>query len=139
MQGIWRRVIYVGLYEGFAIVAASLGLEAASGGGMARASALAVASSVIAVVWNLAFNALFERWEATRAVRGRSVKRRILHALGFEGGLAVILVPVMAWGFDVTLWHALVMDLGLLLFFLVYTFAFNWAFDRVFGLPAAAA
>ena len=24
-------------------------------------------------------------------------------------------------------------------FFLVYTFVFNWAFDRVFGLPASAA
>lgn len=33
---------------------------------------------------------------------------------------------------------ASLMDLGLLLFFLVYTFAFKWAFDRVFGLPASA-
>jgi len=31
------------------------------------------------------------------------------------------------------------MDLGLVIFFLVYTFVFNWAFDRVFGLPASAA
>ena len=30
------------------------------------------------------------------------------------------------------------LDLGLLLFFLVYTFVFNWVFDRVFGLPASA-
>ena len=30
------------------------------------------------------------------------------------------------------------MDLGLMLFFLVYTFVFNWGFDRGFGLPASA-
>ena len=28
------------------------------------------------------------------------------------------------------------MDLGLLVFFLVYTFVFTWTFDRLFGLPA---
>ena len=30
------------------------------------------------------------------------------------------------------------MDLGLVVFFLVYTFVFNWLFDHVFGLPASA-
>jgi uncharacterized membrane protein len=39
----------------------------------------------------------------------------------------------------VSLWQALLYDAALLLFFLVYTFVFNWAFDRVFGLPASAA
>jgi uncharacterized membrane protein len=32
-----------------------------------------------------------------------------------------------------------VADMGLVLLFLTYTFCFNWAFDRVFGLPASAA
>ncbi|WP_217628006.1 MULTISPECIES: chlorhexidine efflux transporter [Nitrosospira] len=31
------------------------------------------------------------------------------------------------------------LDLGLLAFFLVYTFVFNFMFDRWFGLPASAA
>ena len=35
--------------------------------------------------------------------------------------------------------QALVMDLGLVVFFLCYTFVFNWGFDQVFGLPASAA
>ena len=93
---------------------------------------------MIAVIWNLVFNALFERWESRQAVRGRSVRRRIAHAIGFEGGLIAFLVPMFAWGLGVSLWQALVMDLGLVVFFLVYTFVFNWAFDRVFGLPASA-
>lgn len=138
MQGLKRKVVYVSLYEALAIVAATLGLAGMSGQGMHVAGAVAVATSAIAVVWNLVFNTLFERWEARQTVRGRSLARRVAHAIGFEGGLTVFFVPLMAWWFGTTLWQALLMDLGLLLFFLVYTFVFNWLFDRVFGLPAAA-
>lgn len=138
MQGIKRRVVYITLYEAIAIVAASIGLAVMSGQGLGHSGALAVIASVIAVVWNLAFNALFERWEAKQSVRGRSVWRRVAHAIGFEGGLVMFLVPTFAWWLDISLMQALVMDLGLVIFFLVYTFVFNWAFDAVFGLPASA-
>ena len=139
MQGLKRRVVYISLYEGIAIVAASAGLALMSGQGLGHSGVLAVIASVIAVLWNLTFNALFERWESRQAVRGRSVRRRVAHAIGFEGGLVAFLVPIFAWWLDVSLWEALVMDLGLVVFFLAYTFVFNWAFDAIFGLPASAA
>ncbi|MBC7993437.1 MAG: PACE efflux transporter [Rhizobacter sp.] len=138
MQGAWRRVVYIGLYELIAIVMASAGLMLMSGKGVFDSGALAVATSVVAVAWNGLFNSLFERWEARQATPGRSLKRRIAHAVGFEGGLVVMLVPVIAWWLGVGLWQALVMDLSLVVFFLVYTFVFNWAFDAVFGLPLSA-
>ena len=138
MQGIKRKVVYVSLYEGIAIVAASFGFAWLSGQELSHAGPLAVACSLVAVTWNLMFNSLFEMWESRQAVKGRSVARRVAHAIGFEGGLVVILVPLVAWWLDVSLWHALLMDLGLVVFFLVYTFVFNWGFDRVFGLPASA-
>jgi len=138
MQGLKRRVVYISLYEGIAIVAASAGLALMSGQGVGHSGVIAVVASVVAVLWNLSFNALFERWEARQAVRGRSLQRRIAHAIGFEGGLILFLVPLFAWWLEISLWQALVMDLGLVVFFLVYTFVFNWAFDRVFGLPASA-
>ncbi len=138
LQGPKRRLLYVTLYELIAIAAATLGLAALSGQGAAHSSVLAVAASVIAVVWNVIFNGLFERWEARQTQRQRTIKRRIAHAIGFEGGLVLALVPMMAWWFEVTLWQALVMDLGLIVFFLCYTFVFNWIFDRVFGVPASA-
>ena len=138
MQGIRRRIVFVTLYELIAIVATSAGLAAFSDSGLQRAGVAAVVSSAVAVVWNVVFNTLFERWEARQSVRGRSVARRVAHAIGFEGGLVLFLVPLFAWWFDIGLWQALVMDLGLLVFFLVYTFVFNWCFDRVFGLPASA-
>lgn len=139
MQGIRRKLVYVSLYEGFAILFASIGLAALSGAGAGKSTALAVASSVVAVLWNLVFNTLFEAWESRQPVRGRSIGRRVAHALGFEGGLAAVLVPMFAWWLDISLWEALVFDAALLIFFLVYTFVFNWSFDRVFGLPASAA
>lgn len=139
MQGIQRKVVYVSLYEGFAILFASIGLAALSGAGAGKSTALAVASSAVAVVWNLLFNTLFEAWESRQARRGRSLARRIAHAVGFEGGLAAILVPLFAWWLGIGLWEALLFDAALLLFFLVYTFVFNWCFDRMFGLPASAA
>jgi uncharacterized membrane protein len=138
MQGPLRRVVYVGLYEAIAILMAGLGLMLMSGRGALDSGALAAATSAVAVVWNVVFNHLFERWEARQAVRGRSLRRRVAHALGFEGGLTVLLVPLIAWWLGVSLWQALLMDVALLLFFLVYTFVFNWAFDAVFGLPASA-
>ena len=139
MQGIKRRVVYITLYEIIAIVVVSFGLAAMSGQALGHAGVLSVMSSGVAVLWNLSFNAVFERWEARQAVRGRSVLRRVVHAIGFEGGLVIFLVPLFAWWMNVSLWQALVMDIGLVVFFLIYTFVFNWIFDSVFGLPASAA
>jgi uncharacterized membrane protein len=51
----------------------------------------------------------------------------------------MVLIPLMAWWFGDSLGEATVMEAGLLVFFLVYTYAFNWCFDHVFGLPASAA
>ena len=138
LQGIKRRVIYVSLYELIAIAAATAGLALLSGQGAGHSSVVAAAASVIAVVWNLVFNWAFERWESRQPVRGRSVARRVAHAIGFEGGLVFTLVPLFAWWFGISLWHAFVMDLGLIVFFLCYTFVFNWVFDHLFGLPASA-
>jgi len=139
MQGLQRKIVYVSLYELFAIAISSAGLALLSDSGLGHASVAAVAASAIAVVWNLVYNTLFERWEARQAVKGRGVARRIAHALGFEAGLVVMLVPLFAWWLGVSLWQAFVLDLGLIVFFLVYTYAFNLGFDRVFGLPASAA
>ncbi|MGD9773299.1 PACE efflux transporter [Diaphorobacter sp.] len=137
LQGPRRRVLFVTLYEAIAIAVSSL-LFMAIGQSAGASGAMAVVASTLAIVWNVVFNHLFERWEARQSVKGRSVLRRVVHAVGFEGGLALVLIPLMAWWFGVSLWQATVLEAGLLLFFLVYTYAFNWAFDRVFGLPASA-
>jgi len=137
LQGRWRRVIYVTIYEIVAIIASSL-LFVVIGQQPGESGVMAVVASAVAVIWNVSFNSAFEWWEARQSVKGRSIGRRVAHAIGFEGGLALILVPVMAWWFGVTLWQALAMEAALVGFFLVYTYLFNWVFDRFFGLPASA-
>lgn len=138
MQGIRRKVVYVTLFELIAIAISSTGLSAGSGASMQHAGVAAIASSVIAVLWNLVYNTAFERWEARQTVRGRSFKRRAAHAVGFELGLSICLVPLFIWWLQIGLGQALLLDIALSLFFLVYTFAFNLAFDKVFGLPLSA-
>ncbi|HRO11166.1 PACE efflux transporter [uncultured Amaricoccus sp.] len=137
VQGVLRRIVYVSLYEGIAILATSAGVAGIYGVSGARAGVLAVGSSTVAMLWNFVFNTFFERWEARHPAAGRSFARRVAHAAGFEGGLALILVPLAAWWLGITLVEALILDLGLLVFFLAYTFGFTWGFDRLFGLPGA--
>lgn len=105
---------------------------------MGSTLALAVVLSAIALCWNYLFNAAFERWEATQTVKGRSLARRLAHGSGFEAGLTVILVPVMAAWLQVSLMTAFLANLGLLAFFFLYAIGFTWLFDKVFGLPRSA-
>jgi len=134
-----RRVLQALLYEAFAIAFVGPVLSVAFDKPPASTLALAFVLSSVALAWNYVFNAIFERWESRQAVRGRSFWRRLAHGLGFEGGLVVILVPVMALWLDISALEAFVANLGLLAFFFVYAIAFTWAFDRVFGLPESAA
>jgi len=138
VQGIKRKIVYVSLYELIAVAITSFGLAYLAEQELSHAGVAAVASSLIAVFWNLSYNTLFEYWEARQPARGRSLLRRLAHAIGFELGLVVMLVPLFAWWLQVSLWQAFILDLGLITFFLVYTFVFNLVFDRVFGLPASA-
>ncbi|MDP3290282.1 MAG: PACE efflux transporter, partial [Methyloversatilis sp.] len=61
---------------------------------------------------------------------------RVWHALGFELGLLVMTLPLIAWWLSVSLLDALIVDLGLIVFYVLYAFFYNWAYDRVFPPPA---
>lgn len=133
-----RRVVQALLYELIAVTVVGPLLSLTFDQQASSTLALAVLMSSIALGWSYLFNGWFERWEARQAVRGRSAWRRLAHGIGFEGGLVLWLVPIMAWWLETSLWHALLADLVLLAFFFVYSIAFTWAFDKVFGLPESA-
>jgi uncharacterized membrane protein len=134
-----RRVLQAVLYELVAIAFVGPVLSLAFNQPQTSTLALAVVLSSIALGWSYAFNTLFERWESAQSTRGRSFARRLAHGLGFEGGLTIILVPVMALWLKISPLNALIANLGLLAFFFVYAIVFTWVFDRVFGLPSSAA
>lgn len=94
---------------------------------------VAVVSSVIATLWTYLYNLGFDRIMQARVGHTRKrVGLRVIHAVLFEGGLVIMLVPFLAWYLDVTLIEALIMDIAITLFYLVYAFAYNWAYDVVF-------
>ncbi|WP_224554841.1 multidrug/biocide efflux PACE transporter [Pectobacterium versatile] len=92
--------------------------------------ALAIMLSSVAMIWNMIYNSIFDRlWPVDRVKRRLPV--RIAHALGFEGGFILIGLPLAAWMLNVTLWQALMVEIGFFLFFLPYTVVYNWAYDTL--------
>jgi uncharacterized membrane protein len=91
---------------------------------------VAIANCFIALGWNVLFNGLFDRM-LERFALTRSGWTRLLHALLFEGGLVVVSVPLVAWWLNIGLLQALILDIGVLLFFLPYTYLYHWGYDVV--------
>lgn len=138
MQGVKRKLVYVTAYEIIGMAISALELALLSGHAPSSTGPLAVVITTIAVSWNFIYNYLFEWWESRQASRARTLKRRILHAVGFQLTLVVYLIPLIAWWMGITLWQALLLDMALIVIIPCYTFVFNWAFDKLFGLPASA-
>ncbi len=95
-----------------------------------------VVSATLATAWNYVYNLGFDL--ALRRFTGTTLKTvgmRVVHAMLFEAGLLMILMPFIAWYLGISLWHAFVMDVAFALFYIVYAFAFNWGYDRLFPLP----
>jgi uncharacterized membrane protein len=98
---------------------------------------VAMGSATIAMVWNYGYNLAFDH--ALQAISGtlrKSLPMRIVHAILFELGLLIVLVPVIAWYLGIGLRQTLLLDLSLALFYVLYAFAFNCIYDRVFPVRA---
>jgi len=97
---------------------------------------IAIATATIATLWNYVYNLGFDR--ILQQMRGGTRKTgpiRVLHAVLFEAGLLVTLLPPIVWYLGISLWQAFLMDVSFALFYMGYAFAFNWAYDRLFPLP----
>lgn len=91
---------------------------------------LTIILATTAMVWNIIYNAIFDRlWPVTRVIR--TAKIRAFHALGFECGFIVIGVSIVSAVLGVTLMQALTLEIGFFLFFLPYTMLYNWVYDML--------
>ena len=138
MQGIKRKLVYVGGYEILGLAVGTVVMTLLTGESPATTGPLALMITGVATLWNLAFNYLFEAWERRQRDRTRTVFRRILHAVGFQLTLVCFLVPLIAWWLGITLLQAFVLDLVFIVYIPFFTFAYHWAFDRFFGVPVSA-
>ncbi len=138
MQGPARKVVQAILYETIAICFLSPVLALIYDESVAYSGALSMMLSASALLWNMLYNAGFEWWEARQLQRNRTLMRRLIHSLGFEGGLAILLLPLIAWWLEISWMAALLTNLGLFVFFFFYALVFQWGFDGVFGVPDSA-
>ncbi|WP_050417774.1 PACE efflux transporter [Azoarcus sp. CIB] len=112
-----------------------------SGVPMGDSLGLLAVTALMAALWNAIYNTAFDWIEGRRT--GRTADRRpfalrALHALGFEGGLLLMTLPViMAWT-GMGWLDALIADLGLATAYVIYAFAFNLGYDRIFPIESTA-
>lgn len=131
------RIRHTLMFEGIAIVVSTFIAVLILQKPVATIGALTIAFSLYAMVWNYVYNLGFDRWWVSRGnhVTDRSLAVRIAHSAGFEGGFLLLSVPAVAWWLDMTLWQALILDIGFALFFMVYALIFNWTYDLIFPVP----
>ena len=97
---------------------------------------IAVVGSIMATIWNYGFNIAFDKG-MVRFKRStfKTPAIRVLHVLLFEGGLLILYLPMVSWYLGISLWQALIMDASLVVFYLAYSFSYNWAYDKIFPIP----
>ncbi len=127
-----RLVTYVLTFEFFAVIFSTILLTMLSSTDPLESLPVAIAVSLIAIAWNYVFNRAFERWEQRRGGE-RTLLRRTAHAVLFESGLVLFIVPLYALWYGVSLGQAFLMELAILVFFLIYTFLFTLIFDTLFA------
>lgn len=99
---------------------------------------ITILSATIAMLWNYVYNLGFDH--AAMRLYGRvqkTLRMRIFHAILFEAGLLVVLVPLIMSYLSVGFLQAFAMDISFAVFYLVYAFVFNWSYDVIFPLPEA--
>ena len=138
MSPLTRKITYAITFETFGVMLSTIYLLLLSGASAPSSVILSVLSASIALAWNIVFNHVFEAWEARQPIKGRPLALRAAHTLLFEVGLTLLMVPLLAWWLTVSLLTAVSLEIGLILLFLAYTYAFTWGFDRLFGLPQSA-
>ncbi|HEJ6350898.1 TPA: multidrug/biocide efflux PACE transporter [Pseudomonas aeruginosa] len=123
-----ERIFHALAFEGLAVLLTAPVLSLMMNKPLAHMGALTLMFSTVAMLWNMLFNSLFDRAQRRMGFQ-RTLQVRVLHAMLFELGLIVVLVPLAAWWLSIGLVEAFLLDMGLILFFLPYTMAFNWSYD----------
>ena len=138
MHPVLRRIIFVAGYEILSVLFTVLVLGSLLGHDGGQATLTAILLSTTATIWNYVWNTLFERAERRFGWTGRGALIRAIHAFGYEGGVLVFTIPLVAFMLGVSLGEAFMIEGSLLVFFLIFTYVYSWAFDKIVGLPESA-
>lgn len=95
---------------------------------MKSMTGLAIGLSLTAMCWNYVYNLIFDKYFGENRI-DRSLVMRIGHAIGFEFGLLIVTLPAIMWMLNIGFINALILDMGMLIFFIVFAMMFNWCYD----------
>ena len=129
-MGVFERVFHSVLFEVLAVSFSILGLSVFTDHDLNKLSGTMIVIATMAMCWNYLFNLVFDHFVKGEKIN-RTIGTRVVHVVLFEAGLLVLTVPVMAYMLHVTLWDALVMDVGVTVFVTIYAFIFNLSYDHV--------
>lgn len=127
---LWDRVIHAVLFEMIALAVCAPVLAWVMERPLFDAGVLVIAVAFIAMAWNMVYNTIFDRLENKMGFV-RTPMVRVFHAIGFEIGLIFAVVLLAAWWFSITYWEAFLLEIGLIMFFLPYTYLYNLVYDKV--------
>lgn len=102
---------------------------------MGHVGIMGVVFSLVATGWNYVYNILFDKYMLRKT--GSTVKstlNRVVHSLGFEGGLLILTIPAIAWFLNISILEAFILDIGLVVFYLFYAYVYNLAYDKAFPI-----
>ncbi|MBY5926378.1 MULTISPECIES: PACE efflux transporter [Halomonas] len=128
MRSLKERLVHMVSFELGGLVIVTPLASMLSGHGLAEMGVLAAGLATAAMLWNLVWNWMFDRWVPSRR---RTLQQRLAQAFGFELGLLVMTLPAVAWWMNIGLVEAFWLDAGFMLFFLIYAMVFNSLFDRI--------
>lgn len=124
-----ERTFHAVSYEIIGIITSAPIISFISGKPIGESGILAIIVSLIAMLWNYLFNVLFDKLQNKYRFK-KNLFVRILHGIGFEVGLIMLTVPTIALLFNMSLIDALLLELGMLIYFFPYTIVYNWLYDK---------
>ena len=127
---IAERFIYAIFFEIFGIGISTPLFAWLTGTPMVDMGVIATVIAVMALLWNMLFNSIFDAW-LKRNHLSKNTRLRVLHAFLFEVGLICGALPFIMWWLSISLWEALTLDIGMILFYLPYTYIYSLVYDNL--------
>lgn len=124
-----ERILQAILFESLLVVLSTAILVWLTEHQIGETGTLLIAISLIALLWNMVFNQIFDKiFTAPRLTRTLAI--RSLHAVLFEGGLLLFTLPLIMWWLNIGFLAALIMDIGMTIMVLLYTLIFHYCYDH---------
>lgn len=125
-----ERILHMLLFEVIALALFVPLALLATDSGAGTLGILGITLSLIAMVWNYVYNLGFDHIFGHERIK-RGLGMRVMHGICFELGLMIVTLPLIMWMLNYDFLTALILDIGAIVFYLVYAIVYNWAYDQI--------